>query len=155
MTSIGRSVKGKVTNIQGFESDILIRVKRSIWVCPQYIYFILQRRTLLSIAEYEYILVERDERVGIVMLNRPKELNALSFSLVGELADALEAFDRDESIGCIVLTGSGEKAFAAGADIKEMADKTPIDMLNGGFSAWQRIKRIQKPLIAAVNGFAL
>ena len=101
-------------------------------------------------AEYEYILVERDERVGIVMLNRPKELNALSFSLVGELADALEAFDRDESIGCIVLTGSGEKAFAAGADIKEMADKTPIDMLNGGFSAWQRIKRIQKPLIAAV-----
>jgi enoyl-CoA hydratase len=106
-------------------------------------------------AEYEYILVERDERVGIVTLNRPKELNALNFQLVGELADALEAFDRDETIGCIVLTGAGEKAFAAGADIKEMAAKSPIDMLTGGFAAWERIKRIHTPLIAAINGFAL
>jgi enoyl-CoA hydratase len=105
-------------------------------------------------AEYEYILVERDERVGIVTLNRPKELNALNFQLVRELADALEAFDRDEAIGCIVITGAGEKAFAAGADIKEMADKSPIDMLTGGFSAWERIKRIHTPLIAAVNGYA-
>ena len=106
-------------------------------------------------AEYEYILVERDERVGIVTLNRPKELNALNFQLVRELADACEAFDRDETIGCIVLTGVGEKAFAAGADIKEMADKSPIDMLTGGFEAWERIKRIHTPVIAAVNGYAL
>ncbi len=106
-------------------------------------------------AEYEYILVERDERVGIVTLNRPKELNALNFQLVRELADAFEAFDRDEAIGCIVLTGAGEKAFAAGADIKEMADKSPMDMLTGGFNAWQRIRHVQKPVIAAVNGYAL
>jgi enoyl-CoA hydratase len=106
-------------------------------------------------AEYEYILVERDERVGIVTLNRPKELNALNFQLVGELADAFEAFDRDESIGCMVLTGTGEKAFAAGADIKEMADKSPIDMQTGSFNAWKRLRGIEKPVIAAVNGYAL
>ncbi len=105
--------------------------------------------------EYAYILVERDERVGIVTLNRPKELNALNFQLVSELADAFEVFDREETIGCIVLTGAGEKAFAAGADIKEMANKSPIDMLTGGFDAWARIKRIHKPVIAAVNGYAL
>ncbi len=106
-------------------------------------------------ADYQYILVARDERVGIVTLNRPKELNALNFRLVSELADALEDFDRDEAIGCIILTGAGEKAFAAGADIKEMADKSPIDMLLGGFDAWARIRRIHTPLIAAVNGYAL
>jgi len=106
-------------------------------------------------AEYEYILIERDERVGVVTLNRPKELNALNFQIVGELADALEVFDRDETIGCMVITGAGEKAFAAGADIKEMADKSPADMLTGAFSAWPRIRRIHKPIIAAVNGYAL
>ena len=106
-------------------------------------------------AEYQYILVDRDERVGIVTLNRPRELNALSFHLVSELADALEAFDRDPEIRCIVITGAGEKAFAAGADIKEMSDKSPIDMLLGGFEAWKRIRNIQKPLIAAVGGYAL
>src|SRR6266699_4838022 len=104
---------------------------------------------------YQYILVERDERVGIVTLNRPKELNALNTHLVGELADALGEFDRDDEIRCIVITGSGEKAFAAGADIKEMSDKSPIDMLLGGFEAWTRIKRIHKPMIAAVGGYAL
>ena len=106
-------------------------------------------------AEYDSILVERDERVGIITLNRPKELNALNFHLVDELASALEEFDRDSQIGCIVLTGAGEKAFAAGADIKEMADKTPIDMLTGNFNAWERVKRIHTPMIAAVNGYAL
>src|SRR5579864_5256255 len=106
-------------------------------------------------AEYEYILVERDERVGIVTLNRPKELNALNFQLVSELATALEAFDGDESIGCMVITGAGEKAFAAGADIKEMSDKSPIDMMLGGFESWQRIRQLHKPLIAAVGGYAL
>lgn len=106
-------------------------------------------------AEYNDILVERNERVGIVTLNRPKELNALRTQLVGELADALEEFDRDDTIGSIILTGAGEKAFAAGADIKEMSDKSPIEMLTSDFSHWQRISRIHKPLIAAINGYAL
>src|SRR5947209_4512320 len=104
---------------------------------------------------YQYILVDRDERIGIVTLNRPKELNALNFHLVSELADALEEFDHDEAIRCIVLTGAGERAFAAGADIKEMSGKTPIEMMMGGFESWGRIRRITKPLIAAVGGYAL
>ena len=87
-------------------------------------------------AEYQYILVERDERVGIVTLNRPEQLNALNFQLVHELGDALQEFDRDETIGCIIITGSGEKAFAAGADIKEMADKSLVEMMIDGFEAW-------------------
>lgn len=106
-------------------------------------------------ADYQYILVERDERVGIVTLNRPKELNALNIPLIGELADALEEFDRDDAIRCIVITGAGEKAFAAGADIKEMSDKSPMQMLTGSFENWLRITRIHKPLIAAVGGYAL
>src|SRR5713226_7367334 len=105
--------------------------------------------------DYQYILVDRDERVGIVTLNRPKELNALNNQLVSELANALEEFDRDEAIRCVVITGAGEKAFAAGADIKEMSDKSPMQMLTGGFEAWERIKRIHTPLIAAVGGYAL
>ncbi len=106
-------------------------------------------------SNYQYILVERDERVGIVTLNRPRELNALNFQLVSELADALAAFDGDDEIRCIVLTGAGEKAFAAGADIKEMSDKSPIQMMLGGFESWGRIRRISKPMIAAVGGYAL
>jgi enoyl-CoA hydratase len=106
-------------------------------------------------AEYQYILVEQREGVGIITLNRPRELNALNTQLIGELVEALETFDRDSQVGCIVLTGSGEKAFAAGADIKEMADKTPVEMMLGGFESWTRIRRISKPLIAAVNGYAL
>ena len=104
---------------------------------------------------YQYILVDRDERVGIVTLNRPKELNAINFHLVGELADALETFDNDEEIHCIVINGAGERAFAAGADIKEMSGRSPIDMMNGGFESWNRIRRIQTPMIAAVGGYAL
>ncbi len=104
---------------------------------------------------YQYILVERDERIGIVTLNRPKELNALNIQLVGELADALEDFDRNEETRCIVITGAGGRAFAAGSDIKEMSDKSPIDMILGGLEAWGRIKRLHKPLIAAVGGYAL
>lgn len=106
-------------------------------------------------AEYQYILVERTEPIGIVTLNRPKELNALSNGLVSELANALEELDRDEAIRCIVITGAGEKAFAAGADIKEMSDKSPIDMMLGGFEAWGRIRSLHTPLIAAVGGYAL
>src|SRR5579859_5019938 len=109
-----------------------------------------------SMAEsYQHIVVERDENVGIVTLNRPQALNALNFELVSELADALTEFDRDSAIRCMVITGAGEKAFAAGADIKEMSDKSPIDMMMGGFEAWQRVKRLRKPMIAAVGGYAL
>ena len=104
---------------------------------------------------YQYILVERDDQVGVVTLNRPKELNALSMAVVAEISDALSTFDRDESIRCMVITGAGEKAFAAGADIKEMADKSPIDMLTGGFEAWEKLRRLHKPVIAAVGGYAL
>ncbi len=104
---------------------------------------------------YQYILTDRDENVGIVTLNRPNALNALNNQIVAELADALVAFDQDESIRCIVITGAGDRAFAAGADIKEMSDKSPIDMMLGGFGAWQRIKQIHKPMIAAVGGYAL
>jgi len=106
-------------------------------------------------SDYEYILVDRDENVGIVTLNRPKLLNALNHHVVGELADALEAFDRDDAIRCVVITGAGDRAFAAGADIKEMSDKSPIDMMLGGFESWRRIRFIHKPLIAAVGGYAL
>ena len=106
-------------------------------------------------SDYQYIIVERNEPVGIITLNRPKELNALNFSVVSELANALEELDRDQTIRSIVITGSGEKAFAAGADIKEMSDKSPIEMLVGGFEAWERIRRIHTPLIAAVGGYAL
>jgi len=106
-------------------------------------------------SDYQHILVERNEQIGVVTLNRPKELNALNFSLVSELVDALEELDRDQTIRCIVITGAGEKAFAAGADIKEMSDKSPIDMMVGGFEAWERIRRIRTPMIAAVGGYAL
>jgi enoyl-CoA hydratase len=109
----------------------------------------------MAAKDYHYILVERDERVGIVTLNRPRELNALRTDLMRELVEALEEFDHDEGIGCIVITGAGDRAFAAGADIKEMSDKSPIEMMLGGFAAWQRIRNIHKPMIAAVEGYAL
>lgn len=103
----------------------------------------------------QYILVEREDPIAIVTLNRPDKLNALNWALIGELADALEALDRDDAIRCIVLTGAGDRAFAAGADIAEMADKTPIQMAAGGFDNWSRIRRIRKPIVAAVGGYAL
>ena len=104
---------------------------------------------------YEHILVEREEPIAVITINRPAKLNALNWTLVGEVANALEALDADEAIHCVVLTGAGERAFAAGADISEMSDKTPMDMLTGSFENWNRIRRIHTPLIAAVSGFAL
>ena len=101
------------------------------------------------------ILVETRGRVGLITLNRPDALNALNAMLIGELNTALDAFEADAGIGCIVITGS-EKAFAAGADIKEMASKTFIDAYTSDFiSDWERITRCRKPVIAAVAGFAL
>jgi enoyl-CoA hydratase len=101
------------------------------------------------------VLVEARGRVGIIRFNRPQALNALNAALVVELNAALDRFEADESIGCIIVTGS-EKAFAAGADIKEMADKSYMDVLLSDFAADQeRIARTRKPVIAAVAGFAL
>jgi len=101
------------------------------------------------------IIVERRGRVGIVLLNRPQALNALNATLRNELLGAVEAFDADADVGCILLTGS-EKAFAAGADIKEMADQSYIDIFRADYTAdYERLARVRKPIIAAVAGFAL
>ena len=96
------------------------------------------------------------EGVVLVTLDRPEVLNALDYRTLGELADALEALDGDESVRCVVITGAGDRAFAAGADIKEMADATPVTMsVANNFARWERLKRVRVPLIAAVRGFAL
>ena len=104
---------------------------------------------------HQHILVETKGRVGVVRLNRPAALNALNTALIGELAAAIDAFETDPNIGCIVITGS-DKAFAAGADIKEMASKSYLDAFMGDFAAsWDRVAHARKPVIAAVAGFAL
>ncbi len=104
---------------------------------------------------YQNIIVETRGPVGLVIFNRPKALNALNAELIGELAKALDAFEADAAIGAIVLTGS-EKAFAAGADIKEMKDKTFAEAYLGNFiSDWERVTQCRKPTIAAVAGYAL
>jgi len=106
-------------------------------------------------ADYEYVLSSVDGPVGIVTLNRPKQLNALAGPLMRELGEAVEAHDADASIRAIVITG-GPTVFAAGADIREMSNATPVDMLARSFSAqWDRIGKVRKPLIAAVAGYAL
>jgi enoyl-CoA hydratase len=104
---------------------------------------------------YETILVETKGKVGIIRLNRPQALNALNSQVHADLTAALNAFEADSNIGCIIVTGS-EKAFAAGADIKEMANKSYMDAFMGDFAAsWDRVARTRKPTIAAVAGFAL
>lgn len=106
---------------------------------------------------FEFIQVDAQYQphIALIRLHRPKELNALNLQLMGELRDALKALDADDEVRVIVLTGN-EKAFAAGADIKQMVGKTAIDMLNiDQFSTWDQIKKTKKPLIAAVSGFAL
>src|SRR5258706_3573312 len=106
-------------------------------------------------SNYQSILVDRDERIGMVTLNRQKELNALNFQLVSELANVLEELDRDGEIRCIVITGAGERAFAAGADIKEMCGKSRIEMMFGVSQTWEGIRPIQKPLVEAGGRYAL
>ena len=105
---------------------------------------------------YENIIVETRGNVGLITLNRPEALNALSSPLMAELTEALDAFEADDAIGAMVLTGS-EKAFAAGADIKEMRDKTWMEAYREDFitAGWERLTRTRKPVIAAVAGFAL
>jgi enoyl-CoA hydratase len=105
---------------------------------------------------FEHIIVESKGAVGIVRLNRPKLLNALSFGVFREIAAAVDDLEADDAVGCIVLTGS-DKAFAAGADIKEMQPKTFIDMFSSDFAAigGDRVAKCRKPTIAAVAGYAL
>ncbi|MGB0630426.1 MAG: enoyl-CoA hydratase [Alphaproteobacteria bacterium] len=105
---------------------------------------------------YENIIVETRGNVGLITLNRPQALNALSSPLMAELTEALDAFEADNAIGAMVLTGS-EKAFAAGADIKEMQNKTWSEAYREDFitAGWERLTRCRKPVIAAVAGFAL
>lgn len=104
---------------------------------------------------YSNILVETHDAVGLVRLNRPQALNALNSDLISELNSALTAFEANSGIGCIVITGSA-KAFAAGADIKEMQTKSYMDVYLGDFiTTWEQVSRVRKPIIAAVAGFAL
>ncbi|MGS1095671.1 enoyl-CoA hydratase [Aquamicrobium terrae] len=104
---------------------------------------------------YENIIVETRGKVGLITLNRPKALNALNSAVLGELLAATKAFDADDNIGAMVLTGS-EKAFAAGADIKEMQSKSYVDVYLGDlFCGWEDFTRTRKPIIAAVAGYAL
>ena len=103
----------------------------------------------------DHILTETDGHVALVRLNRPQALNALNSALMDELAGALEAFDADDGIRVVIITGN-ERAFAAGADIKEMAGAGAIEMLQGRrLGQWERIRKLRKPLIAAVSGFCL
>lgn len=105
---------------------------------------------------YENIIVDTQDQVGIITLNRPQALNALCADLIRELAEALDAFEADADVGCIVVTGS-EKAFAAGADIKEMQNFNYMDAYQRDFitDGWERLAQCRKPTIAAVAGFAL
>lgn len=104
---------------------------------------------------YEHILTEVHGRVGLVRFNRPKALNALNLALMQETATALEAFDADPGIGAMAITGN-DKAFAAGADIKEMSNASAVDMLTGDYiGPWDKIGKMHKPVLAIVSGFAL
>jgi len=106
---------------------------------------------------YEFITVHTEaDKVGVITLNRPKQLNALNAGLMIELGKALKDFDADEAIGCMIITGS-EKAFAAGADIGAMATYSFADVYKNDYITrdWETIRSIRKPVIAAVSGFAL
>jgi len=106
--------------------------------------------------QYEDLIIDIQDRVAVIRLNRPKALNALNENMMNELGDALLKFDADDKIGCIVLTGS-EKAFAAGADIAAMADYTYPDTFTSGYISrnWEHILRVRKPVVGAVAGYAL
>ena len=110
---------------------------------------------MMTETTYETILVETPvASVGLIRLNRPKALNALNGQLTGEMFAAMEAFDADLSISCIVLTGS-DRVFAAGADIKQMSEKSMTEIMLDDFTDWSRMTRLGKPIIAAVSGYAL
>jgi enoyl-CoA hydratase len=114
-----------------------------------------QIHLLMTIPEFIIVNPQYEKHIALIQLNRPKELNALNLQLMAELRDALKILDNDDEVRAIIITGN-EKAFAAGADIKQMAGKSAIDMLHiDQFSTWDQIKKTKKPLIAAVSGFAL
>ncbi len=105
--------------------------------------------------QYANILVETELPIGIVRINRPKVLNALSFEVLREIVDALESFDKDDRIKATILTGNDD-AFSAGADIKELSEATPVDLINKNqFALWDRLKKVAKPIIGAVSGYTL
>lgn len=126
--------------------------------CKTAPYAVSAARLCSSGGQYEYIVVEKrggNNNVGFIQLNRPKALNALCDGLMKEVGHALDNFEADTSVGAIIITGS-EKAFAAGADIKEMQNRTFQECFSGNFLAhWNRVSTVKKPVIAAVNGFAL
>ena len=104
---------------------------------------------------YQNVFVTREGAIGIVQLNRPKVLNALNFEVMSELVSALEELDREAAVKVIILTG-GERAFAAGADLAQMSQATPVDLVLGRrFELWDRIRKISKPIIAVVSGYCL
>jgi len=104
---------------------------------------------------YENLLVTSEEQIGLIQLNRPKVRNALNRATMDEIVAALEAFEQDEGVRCVILTGN-EQAFAAGADVNEFAGATPVQMLQSyRFQQWERIRKFSKPLVAAVAGFCL
>ena len=104
---------------------------------------------------YQSLLITREEGIGIIQINRPQALNALNSSVLLEIYDVLYEFDHDDAVRCTVITGN-EKAFAAGADIKEMAEKNADSMfVDNQFEPFYKLRTIRKPVIAAVNGFAL
>src|SRR5437588_9112714 len=104
---------------------------------------------------YEFVLTEVRGPVGIVTINRPQVRNALNHQTIGELVEALETFDGDGAVRCMLLTGD-DQAFAAGADISQMADAGAVEVLDDdNFARWARFKAIHKPVIAAVSGYAL
>ena len=110
---------------------------------------------MIATMEYEHVLVGRDGPVGVVTLDRPRVLNALSPALIAELSDALRGFDADPEIRAVVLTG-GPRVFAAGADIGDMAERSPVEQLQRDHTGrWAAIAAFSKPLVAAVNGYAL
>jgi len=102
---------------------------------------------------YAHIVVESESPIGIIRLNRPKALNALNFELLREIVEALETFDKNDRIRATILTG-GDEAFSAGADIKELAEVTPVQLIEENkFALWDRLKKIAKPIIGAVSGY--
>jgi enoyl-CoA hydratase len=106
--------------------------------------------------EYQNILVELEEQIGIIKLNRPEVRNALDAQTLTEISYALETLENDEGVGVIVITGAGEKSFAAGADIRQLREKQPLDALIPGMSGvYRRIENCNKVTIAAINGLAL
>uniref|UniRef100_A0A1B6FIZ5 Probable enoyl-CoA hydratase, mitochondrial n=1 Tax=Cuerna arida TaxID=1464854 RepID=A0A1B6FIZ5_9HEMI len=132
-----------------FFSKILVSNSKLTQINASYTY---------ATAAYQHILTDKageKKNVGVITLNRPKALNALCDALVSELADAVDAFDKDDSVGALIITGS-EKAFAAGADIKEMMNTTFASNIKTGLlERWNDISKCKKPIIAAVNGYAL